>query len=146
MSEKDVLNDLIENTFLKELEEIKKSDYINPKDSLESKVVVAGQMNNLEKSLYALSSRKRKFAELTRIKVQFDNCSTDETKGLYLAYLSLRGQDRLLQHMMWVSIKDRFNLWDKSVGVRNDFKVVWWEDSIIPSSVEVVKGILTGNW
>jgi len=118
------LNELLNDTFLQELVSI---DYVDPGNEVEEKDTVIGEMNDLEKRLYALLAKYGRMKGHLKIKIRYDNMTSDERKTLIAAHLEMNIISEVLHSLMWALIRIRFGE-EKSLGLRENFLIVSYED------------------
>ena len=73
-----MLEKLFKETFLKELNEIEPADFIEPNDELGPGEHLVGEMNDLEKTIFTLLSRKTELKKLILGKLTSNNLDPDE--------------------------------------------------------------------
>ena len=125
-----MLEQLLKESFFAELEEVlENKKFIDPNAPPRPQDVVVDQMSELEKAIYTLSSKKAKLAGMSMLRIMYENVSKDDEEKLIKAMKILDAQAKTLNEIMWILIKDRLQLWDKSIGVRSNYLVVWFDDN-----------------
>lgn len=140
-----MLKELFENTFLSELQEIERGKFIEPNAEARPEDNIVGEMDELEKAIYTLSNKKAKLAGMSVLQLSFESLNSDEKTCLTHAALSLKTQSENLKELMWTLIKDRLNLWDRSIGIRRGFKVVWVDEKRMMDNARDLLSLILGK-
>jgi len=136
-----MLEKLLEESFFEELEEIlKEGQFMEPNAPTRQQDIVVDQMSEIEKAFYTLSNKKAKLAGMSILRLQYENLNDTDKNRLSAAANALKTQADVLRDLMWILIKDRLNLWGKSIGIRDGFRVVWFEDD--PGSMKGLRDLL----
>ena len=117
-------------TFLKllelELNSLDQNDLHEPEADVEPKDNVVGVMSDESIRLFTLWRQAQKSHAEKMMELRFGQASGD--KGTLHSQLhELDDKQEVLERLFWYQIKDEYNLWDKSVGVRTGRKVVWFD-------------------
>ena len=99
-------NDLLKGTFLAQVLEIPKTDFVSSDDEIADGEVELGQMTDFEKQLLTFRDKK------------IDVCKEDVNLRANLGH-----QIKVVNELMWSLIRERYSEY-QTIGVRKDFKVV----------------------
>ncbi len=120
------LDQLFKDTFLMELLDIEKGDFVDPdidKDEDGGETVI-GEMNELEIRLYTLARWKK-----DSIESLCPDCRDEKKDEIKAKCSPLKSQTKRLTEIMWASIQDRLNSWDyDGIGVREGFQIVSFDN------------------
>jgi hypothetical protein len=126
------LDELFEGTFMKELlaEDLVQNE---PKEDIdiERGEEVIGEMTELERRLFAFSSKCMKIGGGIHLKVEYESLSREEEANLMEAMANLASIGKAVKKLLWATIRDRLVIelaGPYSVGVRREFKIVRFED------------------
>lgn len=102
----------------KEIEEIDLESIREPRSDPSLSEHVVGEMSESSRRLFGLTQRYSRAASELLV----------QDKLLIEQYCELSGKFQLLADIMWASLRDEFQLWQKSrVGLRKGWLVVWSE-------------------
>jgi hypothetical protein len=94
------------------------------------------------RKLYSLAMQWQKSSMETAVAARFINKRNEQEESFETAAI-LQKKSELLMEIFWVSLKEAFNLWDKSsIGVREGWKVVWSEPEM-PQIGDILGGLFS---
>lgn len=124
-----------------ELSQVK--DFIDPESELESGDHVVGVMTDDQKALY---TRGRYLAKESMEALAALALGGGQVEEKLAKSRELRDKSQLLNHLFWITVQDHFDLWDKSVGARKGFQIVWMEEKEKSRSLgDILKRLLQGK-
>lgn len=109
---------------LMELNEIKEENFIEPRVELQPGDEEIGKMAEDQIKLYTFAENLERAGAEYLLKVRY---STDETERFEAIkkVAELKQKSETLREIMWICIKDHFELWGReSIGIRKGFRVV----------------------
>ncbi len=123
-----------------ELAGINDDEIVEPPYGIETGDIVVGDMPAMSKQLYGLGMALERDASQFALDARY--CAEPEKKeALGVKAGELMTKSKTLKDMMWISLKDEFGLWDKSIAVRKGFKVVITEDDDVPPIIRLFRGM-----
>lgn len=122
---------VLKGTFIEELfETIQAGKFVDPEVRLKPGDQVVGEMNDLERALYALSGKyvKTERALTNRLSGRGEPYSSEEMAQMKADLARCRGRSKVAGALLWANIEERFAGRDKSEstgwGVRSGHQVV----------------------
>uniref|UniRef100_A0A6M3KK32 Uncharacterized protein n=1 Tax=viral metagenome TaxID=1070528 RepID=A0A6M3KK32_9ZZZZ len=114
-----------------ELDSISGDQIINPNYLVEKDDHVVGTASDMVQKLFTLGKMMQKDAAQMELDAKF--CSNlEEQVGLLAKYNELQAKAAVLKELFWIGVRDEFALWNKSVGIRIDYTVVWNDKDEMP--------------
>ncbi|MEK7066975.1 MAG: hypothetical protein AAB949_01210 [Patescibacteria group bacterium] len=116
-----------------ELSSIDTKEYYEPEDEVDSKFdAVAGEASDEIKRIYMLAEKLREAGARYIVDARFSRDNQLRTDAQKKAY-ELKQKTEVLMQIIWITLKDDFDLWDKySIGIRKGWKVVYRREDAPP--------------
>ena len=106
-----------------ELDSIEDNLLLEPDHSIRNDDIEVGEMSAICKKLFTLGRLLEKDASQSYLDSKY--CPDKDRKlELQSKASELGTKSGVLKEIMWISIKDDFNLWRETIGIRMGFKVV----------------------
>lgn len=109
----------------RELGDVDPESIKGPSEEQSSHEQFVGYAPESLRKLYALSRRHARTAAEIMVQAQFEG--DDALSEQYAERIAaLKAKSDLLIEIFWVALKDEFHLWNKSIGIRKEWRVVWF--------------------
>jgi len=128
-----------------ELNGIQDEDYWDPEIECDTRTDnLVGVMSDVLKQLFTLYRRLDELAARTKLDARYSRNIDDAKQNAFRA-IEFKTKADALSEILWISIRDEFNLWDKpSIGLRRGFKVVWEDIPEPPNIRDILRDIFGG--
>uniref|UniRef100_A0A6M3JEH3 Uncharacterized protein n=1 Tax=viral metagenome TaxID=1070528 RepID=A0A6M3JEH3_9ZZZZ len=106
-----------------ELDSIAKADFMEPPEALSPNDNVIGDMDDSDKRLFTLSRLLIRDAQQNKLDSNFcpDKGRREELENKAMNY---GAKAQVVKELLWIGLRDRFGLWNGTIGIRAGFKVV----------------------
>ncbi len=127
----------------KQLDNLVEAEFFEPPTELKQGDQVVGIAGEQLRRIYTLMLLLQRRALEADIEAKFSNDKIREESELKAMRFAENAE--VLTRIMWISVKEEFNLWNKPrVGLRTGWKVVWGEEDT-PSISDVLGGLFGGR-
>jgi len=125
-----------------ELSSIDAKEFIEPNTEVDLRSdVVVGDADDELKRVYALTEKLQEAAARYSIDARFSKDNRLRSDAEKKAY-ELRKKVEILMEIFWITLKDKFDLWDKnSVGIRKGWKVVYSKENLPRTFLDILKNL-----
>lgn len=124
------------------LREIEKGEFCDPEKevNLEEDHVV-GEMSEDLKRIYTTWINLQESADRAILEAKYAK-GDDQRKELTGRAKELHAKTEALEIIFWISVRDEFELWDKSsIGVRKNFQIVWSDEGPPKTFLDFLRGM-----
>lgn len=109
---------------LEQINGVQPHQYVEPPKHEGTVEVTGYYMNDFEKKTYTVMTRIREQIKGMEELISKKETSANEKSRLNLELNTLRQKFSYVKDLMYLSINDRLDFWDKSLGVSKGFKIV----------------------
>jgi len=129
---------------MEDLANIDTNDLYKPEDGEEKGDHFVGNLSDKEMRILTLSRNLQKKAEEAKEAAQMSDLAGDDEaqEKMKMEIRRICEKSNILNGIFWCSIKEKHNLWGKSIAIRKGGKIVWFEKS--EHSGAVIIGFIHG--
>lgn len=129
-------------SMLTELKTINLNNLMEPTGEIEPDDHAIGEIDDDLKRMYSLAKQWEKKAFESLLAARYASDNSMRASYMYRAN-ELKDKNDLLMKMLWISIRDSFNLWGKPrIDIKKNWIAVW---SNPPPSIPQILGFFGGN-
>jgi len=123
---------------LNELSEVTEDQYVEPENSVSDGEKVVGKMNDYLKCLYVVFERASEKSKQSLIDYKRED-SVKAREELIITVIENGTRYKIIRDIFWLEVEKQFGLLGKetSTGVRKGFKVVSFENAMMPGMLAV---------
>ena len=120
------------------------AEFFEPQVEVGEKDHIVGTAGEEIRRLFTLAQLFTRKAMETAVEARFSH-GTDQEKILVKS-TRLAKNAEVLMEILWISVKDSFNLWGRpSIGLRKGWQVVWTDQPDMPTLGDVLGGLFGGR-
>jgi hypothetical protein len=111
-----------------ELNNIEEKDFRWTDQNISGNEHIVGEASDGLKRIWTFAEKLEEAALQSLVQARFSK-SREAGEELYKKAKEFKEKEETLRRIFWICLKDEFNLWDRPVGIRKGFKVVWYEST-----------------